>query len=148
LQNLTVIFIASFFLFHPITDGKMRLFGNGLRRMKNSGDRRRAGTPSKHPRSDDLQDAIASGVNAELDRRGISGGGGGDDGIEARLKALETDVAIIKSAVVTKDVFEERAGKIEKEISRVPFDTIKWLVATIIALASLVLIAVRLLSMG
>jgi hypothetical protein len=62
----------------------------------------------------------------------------------AELKSLETDVVIIKNTMVTKDIFERRAGKIEKEISKIPFKTIKWLVATVIACGMLVFAALSL----
>jgi len=108
----------------------------------------KSGTPTRHPRAEGLENTVSSAVKAELDQRGVTGGsgGGGRDDVDIRLKSLETDVAIIKNTMVTKDVFEERAGKIEIEVSKVPFETIKWLVGTIIALGIVVFATVRWLS--
>lgn len=59
----------------------------------------RATSPSSHPSSEGLQSAIRDGVQSELDKRGVGGGGGGND----RLAKLERDVSVIQSTMVTRE---------------------------------------------
>lgn len=96
------------------------------------------GTPRTHPAADGLQQAIKTGVQEELDRRGIGGGGGGGGD---RLAAIERDLAVLKQTVVTRDVLERELGSLRLELQRAPLTLVKWLGGLVGVLASITAIA-------
>jgi len=102
-------------------------------------------TPSIHPSFKGLENAISSGVDAEFEKRGFNGGGGSGDDTDARLRSLETDMAIVKEAMVTKEIFAREMGDIKTEVSKVPFETFKWLLATAVAITLLIVAVIKLL---
>ncbi|NOQ63506.1 MAG: hypothetical protein GQ582_03225 [Methyloprofundus sp.] len=113
--------------------------------MESSTGPNRPTTPRIHPNSNGLEGAVASAVNAELEKRGFNGGGGSGDDTDARLRSLETDMAIVKEAMVTKELFARETGEIKTEISKVPFETFKWLLATTVAITLLIVAVIKLL---
>ncbi|KAF3978604.1 MAG: hypothetical protein HFP77_01065 [Methylococcales symbiont of Iophon sp. n. MRB-2018] len=98
-------------------------------------------TPSKLPSSKGLENAILAGIDAEFEKREFNGGGDTD----ARLRVLETDMAIVKEAMVTKEIFAREMGDIKTEVSKVPFETFKWLLGTAVAITFLILAIIKLI---
>lgn len=73
-------------------------------------------TPSSHPSSEGLGNAIRAGVQDELERLGIGGGGGGGGD---RLSALEREVAVIKETMVKKEDLQKELGLVRLEVSKI-----------------------------
>lgn len=120
----------------------MRSFGIGLVEMTpyNSTGPQKPTTPSKHPSSQGLEAAI----NAAVDERFDQGGGGGSN-VESRLRDLETEMTLVKERMVTKELFEERMRDLTGEVSKIPFKTFAWLLATVFTIALLFFAATKLI---
>ena len=55
------------------------------------------------------------------------GGSGGD--VQKRLTAVEARLGVIEKTMVTAEVLQREIGAVRVEIAKVPFETIKWLLA-------------------
>ena len=90
-----------------------------------------------------MEAAIRDGVQQELDRRKV-GGGGGDD----RLSRLEKDVEVLKATMVTKDWMERELGEIRRSMDKAPLTLLKWLGAIIASLGAITAIIYTLMKVN
>lgn len=63
-----------------------------------------------------------------------SGGGGDDGGMEARIRQLEQDVAVIKATHATRTDLEKAAGELRAAISDATATHLKWYFVTLISI--------------
>src|SRR5258707_14962151 len=83
-----------------------------------------SGPPLTHPRAMGLESVVQQAVKDEFARQSGDGGNGG--GIEKRLAAVENRIKLIEETMVTKEVLQKELRTLQVEISKVPFETIKW----------------------
>lgn len=102
-------------------------------------------TPSKHPSAIGLESAISTAVADEFAKRGSNGDGGNGDDTKDRLRMLESDMAIIKETMLTKEMFARNMGNIMAEMGKIPFATFKWLLGTVVAIAVLLVAIIKLI---
>lgn len=95
-----------------------------------------SGPPLVHPRAVGLEAVVRDTVKEEIARQGGGNGGGGE--LEKRVTAIERQLAVIENTMVTTEGLQKELGAIKTELSKVPFETIKWFFAVAGIIAAIV----------
>ena len=82
-------------------------------------------------------------ISTEVTKQGGNGGGGNMIELEKRVRAIETDVAVIKSNYATKADISDLRTEISKEIHT----QTRWLIATVLTVVTAVIAMQRLTPM-
>lgn len=96
------------------------------------------GPPLTHPRATGLEAAVAAAVNEAMARHGGGGGGGNGGDFGKRIAAVESRLETIEKTMVTKEVLQQELRSLHVEISKVPFETIKWVLLATGTIAAII----------
>ena len=96
------------------------------------------GPPLTHPKAAGLEAVVASAVSEAFAKHGGGRGGGGNGELEKRVVAIEARLGVIEKTMVTGESLQRELGALRTEVSKVPFETIKWFVLAAGTIAAIV----------